>query len=497
MQKCLNDWQMNSAVLSRFNLTEEQAFALGKAARLELARRYAREKDILSWGRVLFPEKFPLPFCEDLHGYFVQVRKEPFTGTEAPRNHSKTTIRCFLIPLFQALEEPKAFGHYLNVQATLSKAMSINTAIKQELEGNDMLHTLYGDQIGEKWNEQQFVLKNGVVFTALGAGQSIRGLNYRNVRPDYIIVDDLYDEDDIYNIEATLKKNDWFWSSLFPARAKARPCSFHVQGTAINGEDLLEKMKAMGRWVCKTFKAITDWDAKVVLWPELNTFESLMADLEDMTSTIFMRENQNERRDEESALVKASWLSDWEYDPAKLDFNEHLVFKELLLGCDPSIGENPGNDFTGISLMIKAQYADSRNFVYFIEGLWNEHLSLDGRILLLQRIADSRVAGKPKITRALIESIAGFKDFGAEARRRTSLPIRIIDHVKNKMANLENKSHHFENKRVFLNKNIDKKLKDMIKYQLTTNVPKHDDLRDAVLLPMESRNAGPQLRVIG
>ena len=93
---------MNSAVLSRFNLTDEQGYALGRMARIELAKRYAKEKNILGWGKTLFPEKFPLPFCKELHEYFVEVRIEPFTSTEAPRNHSKTTIRCFLIPLFHA-----------------------------------------------------------------------------------------------------------------------------------------------------------------------------------------------------------------------------------------------------------------------------------------------------------------------------------------------------------------------------------------------------------
>ena len=488
---------MNLTVLNKFGLDAEQGLAIGRLARLELARRYAARKDILNWGRILFPEKFSLPFCQPFHSYLIDTRKDPFTCTEAPRNHAKTTIKCFLIPIFQALEEPSSFLHYLNVQSTLTKALSINTSIRQELETNEDLIELYGSQIGEKWNEQQFVLKNGVIFTGVGTGQSIRGINHRNIRPDYIIPDDLYDEDDIYNNDSTLKKNDWVWSSLFPARAKTKKCCFHIGGTAINNEDILERLKAQPRWKCKTFRAILDWDSKEVLWPELNTFEDLMADLEDMTTTIFMREMQNERRDEATSIVKANWLTDWEYDPDKIVFDDHFQLKEVVLGCDPSVGENPGNDFTGIAVILKAQYADSRNYVYFIENLWNEHLSQDGRILLLQKIADGRaLAGRPKINRAYIEGIAGFKDFAIEARRRTSLPIRIVDNVKNKLANLENKSFHFENKRVFLNKNIDQKLKDQLRYQLVTNLPKHDDLRDALLLPIDSKTQGPTISVI-
>jgi hypothetical protein len=479
------------SISKKVGVSQDQIFEISRQARIELARRAAKRGDVLEWGKYLFPDKFPLPFCSELHGYFVEVMEEEFTDTEAPRNHAKTTIRCFLIPLFLALNKPKLFRHYLNVQATLLKGMSVNTSIKEEIERNEELRELYGDMTGDKWNEQQFILKNGVIFTTIGAGQSIRGINYRNVRPDYIIVDDLYDEEDINNPDSTLKKNAWFWGSLYPARAKSRRCSIHVQGTAINGEDLLEALKKNARWKSRTFRAVKDWETKDVLWPELNTFESLMADKYDMGTVIFERELQNERRDETSAIVKSSWLKDWEYDPEKLKFDEHHFMEELLLGCDPSIGQKSENDYTGISLVIKAGWDDGDGNVYYIKALWNEHLSMDARVLLLKEINQEH----PELSQANIEGIAGFKDFVAEVRRRTNVPVNEVDSVKDKISTLENKSHFFENKKVKINKNIDPKLKDMLKYQLTTNHPKHDDLRDSVLLTLDA-DSGPMVTVI-
>jgi 4-methylaminobutanoate oxidase (formaldehyde-forming) len=52
-------------------LSEDQRRELKREARLELIRRYAAEKDILNWGKLLFPEKFEKPVCQELHGYFV------------------------------------------------------------------------------------------------------------------------------------------------------------------------------------------------------------------------------------------------------------------------------------------------------------------------------------------------------------------------------------------------------------------------------------------
>src|SRR3990167_9152286 len=170
-------------------LTETEVYSIQRSARLELAERYAKEKRILDWGKMLFPDKFTLPYCRELHGYFEEIRADEFTNTEAPRNHSKTTIKCFLIPIFQALLDPETFRHYLQVQATGAKAIAVNVAIKNELEINRDLVELYGEQVGERWNDQQFVTSKGVIFTGVGAGQSIRGVNWRNIRPDYIIVD--------------------------------------------------------------------------------------------------------------------------------------------------------------------------------------------------------------------------------------------------------------------------------------------------------------------
>lgn len=467
----------------------EKLQAIKDAARLELAKRYAKEKDILNWGKMLFPDKFTLPFCRELHDYFVSVRTAERTNTEAPRNHAKTAIKCFLIPIFQALEEPNTFRHYLNVQATGLKAFSINVSIKSEIENNPYIRAMYGHQVSaEKWSDGQFVLRNGVVFTAVGAGQSIRGINYRSQRPDYIIVDDLYDEEDINNPEATIRKNSWFWGSLYPARAKSRKCSIHVQGTAINREDLLEELKTKtDRWVSRTFAAV-NFEAKTALWKELNTYESLMADMKDMPVIIFMREMQNERRDDASAIVKASWLEAWEYDPVDIKFNAEYQYIGGILGIDPSIGKKAENDPAGYAFVLKALPPDGSLPVYYIEGLTNECLTLDERLKRAKEYTEGRPRERP-CTMVNVETISGFADFGDRVQASVSVPCTMIDHVADKITTLEKKSHYFQNHRIFLNRNIDPELKKVLVHQLTTNHPKHDDLRDAVLLCLDDESA--------
>ncbi len=481
-----------------FNLNAEQRQELNRQARMQLAKVCAAQGDILGWGQALFPDKFPLPFCRELHEYFVSIRKAEFTNTEAPRGHAKTTIKCFLIPIYQALVEPMAFKHYLNVQATSTKAIAVSMAIKLELEENNELRELYGEQVSKtKWTDSQFVLNNGVIFSAIGAGQSIRGINYRNVRPDYVLIDDLYDEDDINNPEATEKKNDWFWGSLYKARAIGRPTSMHMQGTAINNYDLLELLKKNTRWLSRTFKGIIDEGTKKILWKELDgkAREDLFADFADMPTRIFNREVQNERADDAESIVKKDWLKEWKFNPHHL---KHLLAtgEELLvsceIGCDPSVGKTMLADFTGISVILKTRQKDQPAGIYnyWILALRNEHLSLNKRVIAVDE--EAKQFEEYPVNMANIEAISAFEDFAGEVRRKTNLKVNSVSSVKDKITNLENKSGIFESRRIRVNDEIEPKLIATLEYQLTNNFPKNDDLRDSVLLvlpELKSRGA--------
>ncbi len=499
--------------------TEAEKREINRQARIWEARLCAAKKDILGWGRALFPEKFTIDFCPDLHEYLVAIRHEPFASTEAPRNHAKTTIKCFLIPIFQALEEPEAYQHYLNVQATDEKALAINVTIKTEFDENPLLRELYGDvrNLG-RWTNGQFVVRvadrtgraHEIVFTAKSAGQSLRGINYNSKRPDYILVDDLYNEEDYYSRESTEKKNAWFDGALMYARAKTKAHCVHLLGTAANLYDKLEANKKNakssqytdvkdarpdGRWVCRTFRAVLDFDKKTVLWPQLNSFADLMADKADagVGSIVFNREMQNERWDEVSAIVKRHYLNGWEYDPAvkwanlQRDFGAGAKVKVIgsVFGVDPSTGEKETGDPAGFAIVVETRHEGGR-VDYWIEALENKVLSFDDRLKTLTRMAELHHGRLPdpafRIRRCLVETIGGFVDFGNQAKATTGLPVDLVKFVQGKIANLSSKAGEFENGHVHLSRAIDPDLRRTLVEQLTTNEPDHDDLRDAVLL---------------
>lgn len=453
--------------------------------RARLATLCAEQGDVLGWGQAVMPDKFRLPFC-DLHRYIVSTRGAEAEALKAPRGHGKTVIGCMLVPLYQGLVEPKKpFTFYLNVQDTEEKALAINRVMKSEIEENQILQHLYGNQMGARWTDSEYQLKNGVVYKAVGAGVSIRGTQYQSMRPDYIMADDLYNEQCIHSPDATAKVTAWAKSTLYKTLARDRRTAFHVMGTAINKAELMVEMEKWPGCTNKTFAAETKGQP---LWPELYTMPQLEEEHIRLGSIIYNRELLNICQDDSEAIVKSSWLTNWEYDPdvrwSKREEGVRIV--GALLGCDPSTGEQEVGDPAGFCVAIQTVGPGSKKD-WWIEALHNEVLSWDGRLAQLERMKSFQDARGPeyRLRRAYIEAIGGFKDFGNQAKVKTGLPIELVTWVKGKKANLAAKSGHFEFGRVHLSKKIKPELRNMLVEQLTTNEPEKDDLRDSVLLILE------------
>lgn len=445
-------------------------------ARKEAIKRFAQKGDILNWGKFLFPDKFPLPFCEELHNYMIGSFEERLTRTLAPRGHAKTTIEGFLLPMFYAIERPEVFQHFLNVQNTSSKAINLNVSMKTEFECNEVLIDLYGDlrALDEKWTEKTFVLKNGVIFSCVGAGESLRGIQYKNKRPDCIIADDLYDDDDINNAQRVEKKNRWFWSTLYPARAKSKNYAVHIQGTAISKIDLMHTGDNT-----KIFKIIDR--AGKILWPQLWNKEEIEKEKENIGSIIFSREYLNEVRDDESSIIKEGWIKT--YKASELAQTGKKLTK--ICALDPACGEKALNDFSGYCYLLYDE-----NYNVYIERVAEMKNSFNANMNCIDQW-NSRY--NPSVF--AIEAIAGFKQLTQEVKRTKNVRLKEVTSVKDKISRLEAQSFRFENGKVFINTEMNKKEYDNLIEQLINNYPVHDDVRDGVVLAMEQIGKPSGVRV--
>jgi hypothetical protein len=166
-----------------------------------------------------------------------------FCLAEAFRGGAKSTLveeYTILSVLF------KDFKFAVIIGNSYERACERLAAIKHELESNEDIIELFGNQVGPTWSADVIVLSNGARIQAFGARQSLRGAKHMNDRPDLAVVDDLEDEDMIATEAARHKTRRWFDGSLVPALIPAG----HVRmvGTPLHPKSLLEEKRNSPQW---------------------------------------------------------------------------------------------------------------------------------------------------------------------------------------------------------------------------------------------------------
>lgn len=141
--------------------------------------------------------------------------------------------------------------------------------IRNELETNEQLIELFGDQKSSPWSSDELVLANGTKIQAIGAGQSMRGKKFIDERPDLAAIDDLEDEESINTKESRRKTDKWLTSTLRPA---LHPTKGRVRfvGTAVHPESLIVSKSKDPRWKSRIFPIINidlQTGEEVSAWP--------------------------------------------------------------------------------------------------------------------------------------------------------------------------------------------------------------------------------------
>lgn len=142
-------------------------------------------------------------------------------------------------------------------------------AIKHELETNELLIELFGNQMGAIWSADVIELANGARVQAFGARQSLRGAKTKQGdRPDLAVVDDLEDEDMVATELARHKTRRWFDGSLLPALIPTG--KVRMVGTPLHPKSLLEEKKNSPNWKSITVPIFyIDAEGKeVAAWPD-------------------------------------------------------------------------------------------------------------------------------------------------------------------------------------------------------------------------------------
>ena len=312
----------------------------------------------------------------------------------APRGHAKSTFVSFAFPLWCICYGYKQTIIVISCSADMARLFL--TRIREELEFNELIIKVFGKLQGSsKWNNSEILTSTGVYCVGKGAGQQMRGLNFKS-RPDLVIIDDLESEESVATETQRATLDKWFSSAVM--KMGSPNCDFFFICTVLSYDSLLYKLLTLptySMWQRKIYRAVIkfsestlwlEWEEKMtdlsdpdpyntakkfylkhkkemlkgtkVLWESqrenmyLHLMETRLQDEEAFNS-----EFQNDPQTEKSRIFKEEWLEEntYEYPPN---------IKRVYGAVDPSCGKNRKADTSAIVILGEGE----DNYIYVLEA---------------------------------------------------------------------------------------------------------------------------------
>lgn len=239
----------------------------------------------------------------------------------APRGFSKSTVTDTVYLAHRVLY---ARSHFvLLISDTYTQATMLLDGLKSELESNEAIRWIFGDVRGELWSTEGLTvngygrdeLREAVRIIPRGAGMKVRGLRFKQYRPDLIIVDDLENDELVESAERREKLYNWFTRALMPAMAKDVGRIIMV-GTTLHREALLSKILRkegmFSGWKTHRYQGIQADGTS--LWPERFSIDYLTAMRDDPQHEMYLgpisfsQEIQNEPISDVDQIIRPEWL---------------------------------------------------------------------------------------------------------------------------------------------------------------------------------------------
>ena len=238
------------------------------------------------------------------------------------------------MPLWLMFQPKRLINFMVIVGKSEDSADRLLGDIQAELQYNKRIIADFGKQMSMgSWTEGEFTTKDGVYFLACGRGQSPRGLRKRESRPDYIVIDDLDDDELCRNERRVRELTDWVKEALFGALDVGRG-RFLMVGNLISKTSVLANICATKGVHVSTVYAV-DNDGNPV-WKEKWTKEEAR-EYADFVGYRAWNKEMMHNPIVEGTVFRQEWIK-WAKRPAWKDFSEFILY------IDPSWKSKKTND---------------------------------------------------------------------------------------------------------------------------------------------------------
>lgn len=359
-------------------------FVLPDTPEVKDARRDRARKDYQYFVETYFPH-LAVKRCGKFHldaANYLLKNDDTRALFEWARGHAKSSHLSLMVPMWLKIQKPRKMSVMVLVSKSEDMADRLLADLQAELQYNQAYIADYGEQIKQgSWADGEFRTKDGCLFVSLGRGQSPRGLKDRGKRPDYIVVDDIDDDELIRNPRRVSDGLEWMLTALAGTMAMGRG-RFVMVGNRIGKDSILARF-AERPGIFHTVVNTLDKKGQPS-WPENYTPDEIKKMREFVGERRFQKEYMNNPINEGAVFQRKH-----------IRFGKMLdlkQYKTLICYTDPSFKNSPTADYkatmvvgktpTGEYHVLKA-FADQTSVTTMVSWHYQVNDYIDGRVPVL------------------------------------------------------------------------------------------------------------------
>lgn len=186
----------------------------------------------------------------------------------APRGEAKSTLGSKLLALWCVLTERKHFVPI--VSDSWDQAAALLEAIKTELTDNPRLAMDFpgATGAGRVWNVGVVLTANNRKLQAFGSGKKMRGISHGPHRPDFVLLDDIENDENVRQLTQRKKLEDWVKKTVLNLGPPDGSMDVLFLNTILHYDSVANRFHRQPRWVRRKFKAVLRWPDRMDLWQQ-------------------------------------------------------------------------------------------------------------------------------------------------------------------------------------------------------------------------------------
>lgn len=290
--------------------------------------------------------------------------KHPFFACEAPRGCAKSTMLSFLKVLHRVAFKQKRF--IVIVQNTYKKSVGTLESIKDEVRYNEAFKrdfgiTLEKDAEGDTIFRSKDGYRTRILCKGVEQIGSIRGEKFGAYRPDYILCDDMEDDEMVKSSERRISLKELFDNALIPS-GDIKNLDVDIIGTILHDDSLMASLVSQMQYTeyrklffkARFVNAVSG--EKESLWPERWTVAEL-DDMERLKPEAFAKEMQGDPSSGSLETIRREDFRYWRMEEGQAVLygsDNEVVSRWRLTDCRCGVGidlaweEKKASDFCAI-----------------------------------------------------------------------------------------------------------------------------------------------------